>query len=118
MEVKFIIDWLLNHWGEIVGGGLLAGGSSGATKLVSVRNQNKRISEIDKKQDKRLSKIETELLAMEKQVAKLKTDIETNTRFDKQFREQMEKEYNHVKETMNDVKSRLDQIMNHLLNKA
>lgn len=104
--MKDIHDWLIKHWAELAAALGIGGGSGLAAKKLT-----------DKKQDKKISELESKVNDMEKAITQLKNDIKTNTMFDKQFRDQMEREYNGIKEDMKEVKRGLEQILGHLLNK-
>lgn len=94
-----LINWISAHWAELLTALGLGGGSGLAAKKLA-----------DKKQD---AKIEV----LEKEVSKLKIDMHTNTLYDEQFRQQVERDYLAIKEDMREVKGRLEQILNHLLSK-
>jgi len=94
-----LYNWLVKHWPELLAALSLGGGGGIASKKLT-----------DKKQDKKISDLEVKINSLEK-------DIETNTLFDKQFREQMGENYNGIKEDIRGVNGRLDQILVHLAKK-
>jgi len=94
-----LLNWIIKHWPELAAAvGVGGGGGLAAKKLT------------DKKQDQKISKLEERVDIMDRAILKVQSDIETNTKFDQEFR-------NQVESTMTDVKSRLDLILDHLLNK-
>ncbi len=93
-----ILNWIIKHWPELAAAVGIGGGSGLAAKKLT-----------DKKQDGKIADLETKVNDMDKALTKLKTDIETNTKFDKQFREQVEG-------SMQEIKTQLNQILGHLLN--
>lgn len=93
-----ILNWVIKHWPELAAAIGIGGGSGFAAKKLT-----------DKKQDGKISELETKVNALDKTLTKVQSDIETNTKFDKQFRDQVEA-------SMTEVKTRLDQILGHLLN--
>lgn len=101
-----LFKWILDNWEQILAILGVTGGSGLITKLIIDKNQNKKIQDIEGK-----------IISMEKEIAQLKNDIETNTMFDNQFRQQVEKEYNSIKEAIKEIKDSLSQLMAHLLNK-
>jgi peptidoglycan hydrolase CwlO-like protein len=91
-------EWILKHWAEILTAlGVGSGGSFAAKKLT------------DKKQDAKINKLDERVGGMERKLADVEKDIETNTKFDKQFRDQVEG-------SMQEIKGQLSQILGHLLN--
>lgn len=99
-----VLIWLGNHWAELLAAfGVGSGGGLAAKKIA------------DKKQDAQIATLEKNVLFMDKEITQLKNDVKTNTAFDKQFRDQVEREHSTFKEDMKEVKGRLDQILNHLL---
>ena len=100
-----ILNWIVKHWPEFAAALGIGGGSGLAAKKLT-----------DKRQDKKISALEKKVNDMDKTITQLKNDIKTNTMLDKQFRDQMEQEYNGIKEDMKEVKRGLEQILGHLLN--
>lgn len=101
------LNYIIKHWPELAAAIGIGGGSGFAAKKLT-----------DKNQDKKISYLETKVDSMDKQLTQLKNDINTNTLFDKQFREQMEKEYSIIKDDIREVKGNLKQILGHLLSKS
>lgn len=104
--MKDIIDWVIKHWAEL-SAALGIGGASGFTA--------KKLT--DKKQDAKITELEKKVGQIDKSLDQLKNDIAVNTMFDKQFREQVEREYNGIKESMTEIKSSVNSILSHLLDK-
>ncbi len=100
------LNWFIKHWAELAAALGLGGGSGLLAKKMT-----------DKKQDKKISDLEKKVNSLNEDMLQLKNDIKTNTMFDKQFREQVEKEYNGIKEGMREIKEGLQLLTNHLLNK-
>ena len=100
-----IVSWLTANWGDVAAYIGIGGGSGIAAKKFT-----------DKKQDTKIGGLENKILAIDKELIKIKGDIEKNTQFDKQFREQTEKEYHGIKKDMDDIKRGVDRILGHLLN--
>ena len=98
------LNWVTKHWAELAAALGLGGGSGFLAKKIT-----------DKEQDRKISYLEDKLESMEKHLIQLENDVKTNTMFDKQFREQMEREYGIIKEGMKEVKGSLKQILGHLL---
>ena len=105
--MKDLLNWIIAHWAELTAAlGTGGAGALGAKKLA------------DRKQDDKINELQKKINALEKEMAQLKNDISTNTMFDKQFREQVEKDYKGIKNEMGEIKDRLNQILEHLLNKS
>lgn len=97
--------YLSDHWVEIAAAlGLGSGGGGLLTKGMSDKKGSKALKSLDD----RLTKAETSILMVKK-------DVETNTLFDKQFREQTAKDYESIKSEVSGVNTRLDKIIGHLL---
>ena len=105
--MKDIFEWFVKHWPELFGSLTLGGGGAFGVKKLT-----------DKKQDAKIKQLENKVGDMEKEVTQLKNDISVNTMFDKQFREQVEREYTGIKEGMKEIKESLQLLTNHLLNKS
>lgn len=93
-----IVEWCTKYWGELI----TAIGIGGSSGFAAKRLTNKR-------RDRRIKSLENKIEDFDKSLLQIKKDIETNTLFDKQFR-------NQVEASMVEVKARLDQILGHLLN--
>lgn len=105
-EMIEVLNWVSKHWAELTTALGVGGGGGFVAKKIT-----------DRKQDKKISYLEDKLNSMDKQLIQLENDVKTNTMFDKQFRDQMEREYNVIKEGMKGVKDDLKQILGHLLDK-
>lgn len=99
-----ILKWALDNWPTVVATLGIGGGGGIAAKKIT-----------DKKQDAKISKIEKRISELEKTVANLEKDVQTNTLFDNQFREQMKDEYNGIKAEIKGVKATLEKILFELL---
>jgi hypothetical protein len=100
-----LLKWLETHWTELLSYLGLGGGSGFLAKKL-----------VDKAQDQKIKSLEHRIGMSEADIVKLKSDIEINTLFDKDFRVQVADRQSELKEDMKEVKGRLDQIFNHLLN--
>lgn len=72
---------------------------------------------IDKKLENEIAELEDKFNSIEKAMIELKKDVHANTAFDKQFRDQMQREHDGVKDDMKELKKQVQQILGHLLNK-
>lgn len=104
-RMESILNWLAHHWTEIAAA---IGGGSGSGVIVKKM--------VDKQQDISIKKLEGKVNTLNVDMARLRSDIDMNTAFDKQFREQVEREYNGLKESLSEVKNGVNQILGHLLN--
>ena len=98
-------EWLTQNWPELAAALGLGAGSGLATKKLA-----------DKEQDKKIQTLQDRLDELDKRTNQLENDVVTNTMFDKQLRQQMEREYSAIQGEISEVKGRLEQILNHLLN--
>lgn len=101
-----IVNWVVKHWPELAAAFGIGGGSGFAAKKFA-----------DRKQIENIDVLEKNVKAMNEEISQLKHDVVVNTMFDKQFRDQVEKDYHAIKDDMKEVKRSLEQILNHLLNK-
>ena len=109
-------NWILKHWIELAALLGIGGGSGLAGSKLMGKNQDRLIADIDEKQNKKIAEVEGKIADIDKALMEVKNDIATNTLFDKQFREQMEKDRQALQASMNDIKGNVDRILNHLLN--
>lgn len=101
-----IYNWIIKHWPELVAALGLGGGGGIASKKLT-----------DKQQDKKISELEKQIHGMKKDAVNLKHDVTTNTLLDQQFREQMAREYNSIQGDISEVKTSVNNILTHLLSK-
>lgn len=103
------LNWIMKHWPELAANlGIVGSGGLAVKKMTS---------NIDKKQDEKISKLENRLNDTDKKMVQLKSDIETNAKLDSQFREQTQQMHKSLENGIKDVKKSLETITAHLLNK-
>jgi chromosome segregation ATPase len=119
MNFQDAVDWVVSHWESILGFlGVGGGGHAIGKKLADkkhdteIKTLKEQFNEISKKFDD----VNQEVKTLEKDINSLNRDVAINTAYDKQFREQMEKQHSGFREDLKEVKGSLQQILNHLLN--
>lgn len=102
-----ITEWLVEHWPELAAAlGVGGGGGLIGKKLT------------DSTQDKKIKEMETILNLHDKKISKMALDIDINSRFDEQFREQVDKDRTQILETLKEIKASQSQMIDHLLSKS
>jgi hypothetical protein len=105
-------DWITSHWESIAATvAAIFGGGVAGKKFV------------DKEQDSKIKNLVSgfevlseKAIKMEERISKVELDIETNTKFDKQFRDQMKEERAEIKDMMKELSGSVKDIYNYLLN--
>lgn len=99
-----LIKWIIAHWPEIAA---VCAGSTGSGFLT------KKL--VDKRQNKRIQKLEHKMIILIRKVAILSKGLQTNTAFDKQLRKDLERESERYEADMRELKSGLTNIYNQLI---
>ena len=109
-----IIEWLVNHWPELAAALGIGGGGGLISKKL-----------IDSKQDDKIESIKTMLNShqskinmLERKLIKIGIDVETNSKFDFQFREQVDKDRSQILDTLKEIKEAQSKMIDYLLNKG
>lgn len=98
-------DWLELHWIEILTTIGIGGGSGLAGNKLS-----------DKKRDDKIDELKLEVDENKRNIQEMKADINTNTLFDKQFRDQMKDERKEIKDSLKELKEAQSKMFDYLLN--
>lgn len=106
-----LLQWLTKHYPELLAAIGLGGGSGFLSKKLTDKNQDSKIKYLEDD----LRSANKKLSNMAKEIVQVQNDVKTNTLFDKQFREQTQREYSIIEKEMKDVKNSLDRILTHLL---
>lgn len=69
----------------------------------------------DKSQDDKIEKLETEMIEVKTSISSLESEISTNTKFDKQFREDQKEFRNQVSDMFKEIKDKQDKMFDYLL---
>lgn len=106
-----LMDWLSENYPSVLATLGIGGGSGLLGKKLVDREQNKKISELQKAMESNKSRIE----ATEKALINIQNEIHTNTEFDKQLREEFKEHRSELNRRLTALETGQGKILDYII---